>query len=113
MIYRWDILPLRRPTQRPGAFRPPNLDQKAQNPPLLATHLSTISSPMRSIRRQQIREEATSWIWQYGAELRARVKPEPKKTSFDESWKGSLAKYLGPMKKALRAIYDNEYKTEP
>jgi hypothetical protein len=29
---------------------------------------------------------------------------------FDESWKGSLARYLAPMKKTLRALSDSEYK---
>ena len=29
---------------------------------------------------------------------------------FEESWKGSLAKYLGPMKKRLRRLFDDEYR---
>jgi hypothetical protein len=32
---------------------------------------------------------------------------------FDESWKGPLARYLAPMKKRLRALYDSEYKILP
>jgi hypothetical protein len=29
---------------------------------------------------------------------------------FEESWKSSLAKYLGPMKKRLRRLFDDEYR---
>jgi hypothetical protein len=31
----------------------------------------------------------------------------------NEPWKGSLARYLTPMKKTLRALYDSEYKIIP
>jgi hypothetical protein len=32
---------------------------------------------------------------------------------FGESWKGPLAKYLAPMKKILRALHSNMYKSTP
>jgi hypothetical protein len=32
---------------------------------------------------------------------------------FDESWKGSLARCLAPMKETLRALYDCEHKIIP
>ena len=39
--------------------------------------------------------------------------PHYRLRDFDESWKGSLARYLTPMKKTLRALYDSEDKIIP
>lgn len=39
--------------------------------------------------------------------------PHYRLRDFDESWKGSLARYLTPMKKTLRALHDSEYKIIP
>jgi hypothetical protein len=39
--------------------------------------------------------------------------PRYRMRHFENKWKGQLKKYLGPMKKAARKLYDKEYAPKP